>query len=286
VSSGLSQGKPYWSLELADPILLISLPAPTRLAARGSDGGETERILSGNVRGMARLARVVAVDIPLHVTQRGNARRFILDSDADRTVYLNLLWQNIELHSVSLIGYCLMSNHVHLAVIPHRDDRLALALKHTHGRYASYWNTCHGSSGHVWQGRYYSCPLDQSHLWEALRYAELNPVRAGLVSEAESWIWSSAGAHCGTVAADGCLAMEIWRGHWNVSNWREYLVAGETESEIAAIRQCTHTGRPLGTEEFIQTLEETTQRHLAPRKGGRPGKPVGDPSQCKLVFDL
>ena len=61
---------------------------------------------------------------------------------------------------------------------------LGLAMKHTHGRYASYWNTAHNSSGHLWQGGYYSCSLDPPHLWEALRYTELNPVRAGLVAEA------------------------------------------------------------------------------------------------------
>jgi putative transposase len=146
---------------------------------------------------MTRLARVIAVDIPHHVTQRGNARRFILECDADRRAYLNLLRQNIELHGVGLIGYCLMSNHVHLVVTPHNADGLALALRHAHGRYAIYWNTVHQSSGHAWQGRYYSCPLDRVHLWEALRYTELNPVRAGLASEAQAWGWSSAAAHCG-----------------------------------------------------------------------------------------
>ena len=85
---------------------------------------------------MTRLARVIAVDVPHHVTQRGNARRYILD--ADRMAYLNLLRQNIELHGVRLIGYCLMSNHVHLVVTPHNADGLALALRHAHGRYAIY----------------------------------------------------------------------------------------------------------------------------------------------------
>ena len=231
------------------------------------------------------MARVVAVDMPHHVTQRGNGRRFILDTDADRMVYLNLLRQNIELHGVSLIGYCLMSNHVHLVVTPHKADGLALALRDTHGRYASYWNAGHNSSGHVWQGRYYSCPLDQSHLWEALRYTELNPVRAGLVTEAESWIWSSAAPHCGTVAAGECLEMEMWRGHWDVAKWREYLAAGVGESKIVPIRQCAHTGRPHGTAEFIRALEEATQRHLSPRKGGRRAKSVEDASQSELVFD-
>ena len=63
---------------------------------------------------MGRFTRVVAVDVPHHVTQRGNGRRFILDCDADRAVYLSLLRENIDLYGVALIGYCLMSNHVHL----------------------------------------------------------------------------------------------------------------------------------------------------------------------------
>ena len=95
---------------------------------------------------VTRLARVIAVDVPHHVTQRGNARRFILHCDADRMAYLNLLRQNIELHGVGLIGYCLMSNHVHLVVTPHDADGLALALRHTHGRYAIYWNAVHRSA--------------------------------------------------------------------------------------------------------------------------------------------
>jgi REP element-mobilizing transposase RayT len=137
------------------------------------------------------------VDVPHHVTQRGNGRRFVLDGDADRTIYLKLLRENIVLYGVALIGYCLMSNHIHLIAIPHKVDGLAQALKQTHGRYASYCNAAHQSNGHVWQGRYYSCPLDQSHLWEALRYTQLNPVRAGLVLGAELWPWSSAACHCG-----------------------------------------------------------------------------------------
>jgi putative transposase len=101
----------------------------------------------------------------------------VLDCDADRSVYLKLLRENLALYKVSLIGYCLMSNHIHLIAVPRTADGLAQALKHTHGRYASYWNAAHQSNGHVWQGRYYSCPLDEPHLWEALRYTELNPLR-------------------------------------------------------------------------------------------------------------
>jgi putative transposase len=111
---------------------------------------------------------VIAVAGPHHVTQRGNGGGFILDGDTDRSLYLDLLKQSLALHSVAMMGYCLVSNYVHLLLVPGRALSLRLALKHAHGRYASYWNAIHHSSGHVWQGRYYSCPLDDQHVWEAL----------------------------------------------------------------------------------------------------------------------
>jgi putative transposase len=234
---------------------------------------------------MARLARVVATDVPHHLTQRGNGRRFVLDCDADRSVYLNLLRENAALYKVSVIGYCLMSNHIHLIAVPRTADGLAQALKHAHGRYASYWNAAHQSSGHVWQGRYYSCPLDEAHLWEALRYTELNPSRAGLVPEAEAWPWSSAAGHCGTGPTDASLALEIWRSHWTPSAWREYLAAGESESGLALIRQRTHTGRPLGSAEFIHSMEKIAQRGLVPQKRGPREKIVADRRQGELTFE-
>jgi REP-associated tyrosine transposase len=233
---------------------------------------------------MARLARVVAVDVAHHVTQRGNRREYILSSDAERMVYLDLVRQAVQLYPLSLIGYCLMSNHVHLIVIPHQADALALAFKRAHGQYASYWNVAHASCGHAWQGRFYSCPLDPVHLWEALRYTELNPVRAGLVSEAQAWKWSSAAAHCGRAEPDTFLAMDLWRQHWSASTWQRFLGAGETESDLAALRKCTHTGRPFGSEEFVKKLETQTSRALAPRKGGRPVK-ANDGRQPALDFD-
>jgi putative transposase len=141
---------------------------------------------------MARLPRVVIVDVPHHVTQRGNARQIILATDAHRLTYLELLRDHSRLYALSLLGYCLMSNHVHLIAIPHTPQALSQSLKQAHGRYAAYWNAQQSSSGHVWQGRFYSCPLDQSHLWAALRYVELNPVRAGMAAKPEHWRWSSA----------------------------------------------------------------------------------------------
>jgi len=67
---------------------------------------------------MGRFARVVAVGVAHHITQRGNGKRYVLNIDADRAVYLGLLLENIKQHGASLLEYCLMSNHVHLVMIP------------------------------------------------------------------------------------------------------------------------------------------------------------------------
>jgi len=232
---------------------------------------------------MTRFARVVAVDVPHHVTQRGNARQFILATEADCKVYMDLLRQNLELDSLALLGYCLMSNHVHLILVPEKVDALGRALKDTHGRFAAYWNATRHSTGHVWQGRFYSCPLDEQHLWEALRYTELNPVRAGLRADAERWEWSRAGAHCGLREA-GSLTMDPWRAKWSVADWRAFLSAGDSESGLAAIRQYTHTGRPPGAAPFIRTLERKTQRSLTAQRRGRPRKVTADDRQSSLSF--
>jgi putative transposase len=164
-----------------------------------------------------------------------------------------------------------MTNHVHLIVIPERAESLPLALKQTHGRYASYLNARSAASGHVWQGRYYSCPLDPHHCWAALRYTELNPVRAGMVPQPDVFPWSSAAAHCGKTS-DARLDMKQWGESWTPETWCEFLGAAGADTDADVIRRNTHTGRPLGHADFVADLERTLHRRLAPAKGGRPPK--------------
>ena len=102
--------------------------------------------------------------------------------------------------------------------------------------------------------------------------AELNPVPAGLVVRAADWPGPSAAAHCGKAEPQAWLERVTWRQPWCEASWQEFLAAGETESELRAIRRCTHTGRPLGTGEFVKKLERPTQRRLAPQKGDRKPK--------------
>ena len=232
---------------------------------------------------MARLPRVISPDTPHHVTQRGNARQLVFESDADRLLYLDLLRTNCQIQRLSLVGYCLMSNHVHLIVVPERPESLSLALKHTHGRYAAYFNVRHVSSGHVWQGRYYSCPLDTSHFGAALRYTELNPVRAGMVHDPVDYPWSSAAAHCGRGVPDPWLEMKAFTDVWDPLLWRQYLSETGAVEEADAIRRSTHTGRPLGPPDFVAQLEKALQRRLAPQKGGRRRREQSDGRQTSIL---
>src|SRR5258708_2874084 len=75
-----------------------------------------------------------------------------------------------------------MSNHYTSLQSRTVPTPLPAHLRHTHGRYDGYLNARQGQSGHLWQGRYYSCPIDSAHLWMALRYVERNPVRERMVA--------------------------------------------------------------------------------------------------------
>jgi len=85
---------------------------------------------------MPRMARAVAVGVPHHVTQRGNNRQRIFDSDQDRLLYLKLLREHSWRHGLRLRGYCLVDNHIHLVGVPQRGDALARTLRQTHADYA------------------------------------------------------------------------------------------------------------------------------------------------------
>lgn len=108
-----------------------------------------------------------------------------------------------QICSVSLLGWCWMSNHVHLIAVPRSEGSLSRLVMRAHSRYAQEFNRRHKRCGHVWHSRFYSCPLGPGHLQAALRYVDLNPVRAGIVEKAENYRWSSAEGHLGGADATG-----------------------------------------------------------------------------------
>ena len=111
-----------------------------------------------------------------------------------------------------------MSNHTHIVAIPDEQDSLAKAIGRTHFRYTQYINRFHRRSGHLWQGRFYSCALDERHFWLAMKYIELNPIRARLCRKPWRYTWSSAAGHVDAKAVSDVL---------NLSRWYDMISAGE-----------------------------------------------------------
>jgi len=232
---------------------------------------------------MARIARIVVPGCWHHVTQRGNRKQIVFFEDIDRTMYLELLRGHCQKQSVALVGYCLMSNHVHLVAIPSVGTGLAKALGRTHNDYARWLNLRCGESGHLWQSRYFSCPLDERHQWEVLRYVELNPVRAGLVAKARDWRWSSAQAHTRGIDRTGLLHLTEWRARWTAETWSDVLEQGVDDAAFAErIRDSTHSGRPVGSADFVNQLEMDLKRPLRPQKRGPKSKILSASLQMEL----
>lgn len=183
----------------------------------------------------------------------------------DYRSYLRLMADWCGKHQVSVWAYCLMPNHVHLVMVPETASGLARAVGEAHRRYTLRINHWKGWRGYLWQGRFALFPMDEKYLLAAVRYVELNPVRAELAKTAWEYPWSSAQAH-----ARGADDMLVKVGPMlNIAgNWQEYLGQESTDMAMNAIRNHSRTGRPLGSAAFIEVLERKLKRLLKRQKPG------------------
>ena len=223
---------------------------------------------------MARLARVVAPGYPHHVTQRGNRRQHTFFCDDDYRAYLSLLAPYCIACRTEVWAYSLMPNHVHLIMVPQDTDGLRCAIGETHRRYTRRINVREGWLGHLWQERFHSFLLDETHLVAAARYVENNPVRAGLCAHPEDWPWSSARAH---LTGKDDVLVRVAPMLDLIPGWRGYLYGSPDESLADKIHAHTRTGRPLGTDAFVSELEARLARALRPQKRGP--KPKSGPAE-------
>jgi putative transposase len=228
---------------------------------------------------MARLARIVAPGIPHHVTARGNRREAIFFEDGDQDLYCDLLAEQMRKAGVEVWAYCLMPNHVHLILRPSDTSGLGKALGAAHRRWASFVNARGRWRGHLFDGRFASVAMDESHLLAAVRYVTLNPVRARLAAGAADWPWSSARAHLAG-EDDGLVSVRPVLDR--APRFAELLDTAAEDPAFAALRAAETTGRPLGPRDFIVDLERRLGRPIARRAPGRKPAAVTE-QQPKLL---
>jgi putative transposase len=208
---------------------------------------------------MARNARAVAVGYPHHITQRGNNREPVFLDDQDRLIYTDLLRHYTQKFRVDIWSYCLMPNHVNLFAVPQESGALALGVGRTNQVYTRYVNRKYLRSGRVWQNHFYSCIVDSDdYLWSVARYIENNPVKAGLVSTAAEYLWSSARFHL-EGCADPLLSCPDWLVEDERNDYRQYILAAD-EAMRKTIDQATRSGRPLCKPSMLLKFEELLGR--------------------------
>ena len=215
---------------------------------------------------MPRFRRLVVPGYPHHVTQRGVRRQTTFFDDRDYQTYLRLATKLLIESSLEIWTYCLMPNHVHAVVIPHEETSLATFFGPLHKLYAERTNFRYEWTGHLWQARYYSVPMDQRHTLTAMRYVERNPLRSGLARRPQDWAWSSARGNLGLID-DPLIPRRAACSL--VSPWRDYIGTAEGDEELKQLRDLTRTGRPSGNKRFVDELESLTGRQIHRRSAGR-----------------
>jgi putative transposase len=225
---------------------------------------------------MPRHARFVIPGIPHHVTQRGNDRQQVFFGRGDRLCYLNLLRQHSMSRNVQVVAYCLMPNHVHLVLIPPDEDDLQAVLKPVHGQYAQRVNRMRTRCGHLWQNRFFSSPLDSRYLLNAVKYVELNPVRAGMSIAAEDYAWSSAAIHCGLATSLIVDAKPRLPELAQIENWSRWLAENMPDPIVRDLRRNASQNLPCGSEDFVSRLERLAGRSLRFRPPGRQPEPLDE----------
>jgi putative transposase len=216
---------------------------------------------------MPRIARQLQQGYCYHVLNRGNAKATLYWDDFDYLAFIKILAGMRAGYALRLLAYCVMPNHFHLVLQGDESGSMSDAMQWAQTSYAARFRAKYKSTGHVFQGRFKSFPIQQNgHLLTVMRYVERNPVRANLVDTALDWRWSS------------CR----WRGRLNAMvdespvplghDWAAYVDAPQTSVELAALRRSISRGAPFGSDRWQHEEAETLGLESTLRPRGRPRK--------------
>jgi len=225
---------------------------------------------------MARLPRLTLPGYPHHVIQRGNNRQAIFATPADYRLLLDLLEENAKKFGVAVHAYVLMSNHFHLLATPQTAEGLPKMMQAVGRSYVRYFNDTQKRSGTLWEGRYKSTLIQTDrYLLACMVYIDLNPVRAGLVSQPQDYPWSSH-LHYRGVRSDRLITPHTL--YWELGNtpfareaaYADLVHAGINPVQQTALTDATLRGWALGEPDFVADLQKRTPRRVAKTGAGRP----------------
>jgi len=229
---------------------------------------------------MPRKPRFYLPGIPAHIIQRGNNRQAIFFAEDDYLAYLRWLKEGAKQHGCRLHAYVLMTNHVHLLMTPHEKGSISRAIQYVGRRYVTYVNARYGRSGTLWEGRHKGCLVaDDQYLLTCMRYIELNPVRAGMVTRPVDYRWSSYQSNASGEMEQGLDPHRLYLGLGGSSlerahAYRELFRSSLDPEEVHALRATAQTGTPLGNDRFRAEVESMLARSVGQPRRGRPAKRV------------
>ena len=227
--------------------------APPRRSARSPSN--SRRILSSRVLAFSgRMAsrRLFLPGLSHHVRHRGNNGSHVFRDDEDRHRYLELLAESARKYEVDVYSYCLMTTHTHAVVEAHQPDALPRMMQSLGRGYVRYFNRRHHRTGTLWEGRYRAGLIGTDyHWWNCLRYVEMNPVAARMVSCPDAYRWSSYRAHARGEANPLLASHPLFQqlapdAASRAAKWASLCNEPLSEHDLAEIRRATRRGLRLG----------------------------------------
>jgi len=224
---------------------------------------------------MPRLPRISPAGVGVHIIQRGNNRQTCFVSDEDHWAYTGWLKEYSSRYGVDIHAWVMMPNHVHLLCTPQSDNGISKMMQAVGRRYVQYFNREYRRSGTLWEGRFKSCLVQaESYLLALYRYIELNPVRAGIVTDPGEYRWSSYQINGLGKESELCTPHQEYLALGNDPSERQagyrelfaYHVDGELLKDI---RSNTNKGMAVGSDRFKKEIETLTGRRLQSKKRGR-----------------
>ncbi len=234
---------------------------------------------------MPRRPRIHLDRTQLHIVQRGHNRSPCFFDDQDRLAYLDWLHEALRREECRLHAYVLMTNHVHLLLTPADARAVPRVLIAVGRRYVQHVNRTYGRTGTLWDSRYKSSLVQaETYLLLCQRYIELNPVRAGMVTDPSDWPWSSYRANAlgerSAILAPHPLYLALGSAPGERREaYRNLFRDALEDAPLADLRLALNQNQPLGNDRFYAEIEAVTGHRREPRKRGRPKKqPIDDPA--------